>query len=371
MNATSDSLTHSIARSYSLCLADFPSDLKPEHLDVPAGEQATLLAGLSTLRAVIGGIYDHFAHFTPTGERWSDREYCYRAIEGPVKLLWALGFSGQLIQGPAGLELLVSRGDLAVALKRCGVKDPPGAFAVLETVGFSLDYRGADGLTQPGGYKKCAAVAVRYPAHNEHLLRALTYYAARLPEKKGTQKGIIFEVLLRADFRPLLPGYAFHVPHLPAEEEEVTRMFDPATLEVWRAITGFMASRHPQYRLFFRVPGIRNRRWVADYSTKDNDYGLWSIFTEEGGLYVRIVLNTRGLHDLLEHIDVLSPHFQETYLTSVACKDCSHCGKHVFYTHGDHVHRLCKSPWYFSPYLRLEDLPDIERLVDFRLANLV
>jgi len=369
MNATSDSLIHSTARSYSLCLADFPPDLKPEHLDVPAGEQALLFAGLSTLRALIGGIYDHFAHLTPVGGRWSDREYCYRAVEGPVKLLWALGVAGQLVEGPAGLELRASRGDLDQALKRCGVKDPPGAFVVLETVGFSLDYRGVDGLTQPGGYKKCAAAAVRYPAGNEPLLRALAYYAPRLPGKKSTQKGIIFEVFLRADFRPLLPGYAFHIPHLPATEEEFARMLEPATLVVWRALTAFMASRHPQYRLFFRVPGIRNRRWVADYSTKDNDYGLWSIFTDEGGLCVRIVLNTKGLHDLLEHIDVLSPRFQETYLTSVACKDCSHCGKHVFYTHGDHAHRLCKTPWYISPYLRLEDLSDIERLVDFRLAN--
>lgn len=286
-----------------------------------------------------------------------------------MKLLWALGVAGQLVEGSAGLELLASRGDLDQALKRCGVKNPPGAFAMLETMGFSLHYRSGDGLTQAGGYKKCAVVAVRYPADNEPLLRALAYYAPRLPGKKTTQKGIIFEVFLRADFRPLLPGYTFHMPHLPATEEELTRLFEPETLVVWRALTNFMTSHHPQYRLFFRVPGIRNRRWVADYSTKDNDYGLWSIFTDEGGLYVRIVLNTKGLHDLLEHIDVLSPDFQETYLTSVACKDCSHCGKHVFYTHEDHVHRLCKTPWYFPSYLRLEDLPNIEQLVDFRLAN--
>lgn len=73
--------------------------------------------------------------------------------------------------------------------------------------------------------------------------------------------------------------------------------------------------------------------------------------------------------NLLEHIGDLSPQFQETYLDSVACKDCTRCGKHFFYTHGDHVHRLCKSPWHFSPYLSIEDLPDIERLIDLRLAD--
>jgi hypothetical protein len=372
VNATSSSLIHSIAHNYRLCLADFPLNLKPEHLDVPAGEQAILFAGFSILRAVIGDIYDHFAHLTPTEGHWSDREYCYRAIEGAVKLLWALGAVGQLVQGPGGLELQVSRENLDEALKRCGVKNSTAAFVVLESVGFNIIYHGADGLTCPGGFKKCVAVTVRYPPHNDPLLYAVAYYAVHLPEKKSAnkKKSIIFEIYLRADFRPLLPGYTFHIPHLPAEEEEVTRTFDPATLEVWRELTGFMASRHPQYRLFFRVPRIRNRGWVADYSTKENDYGLWSIFVEEGGLYVRIVFNAKTLPNLLGHINELSPHFQETYLTSVACKDCVRCGKHVFYTHGDHVHRLCKSPWYFSPYLGLEDLPDIERLVDFRLANL-
>jgi len=370
MKETSSSLIHSIAQNYRLCLADIPSNLKPEHLDVPVGERATLFAGLPILRSVISDIYDHFAHLTPTGDRWLDGGYCSRAIEGPVKLLWALGAASQLIQSPDGLELQVSRGDLEPALKRCGVKDPKAAFAVLEKVGFNLAYCSADGLTCLGGYKKCAAVAVCYPPCNEPLLQAVAYYAVRLPENKKTKKGIIFEVFLRADFRPLLPAYMFHIPHLPAEEEEVIRTLDPATLQVWREITGFMTSRHPQYRLFFRVPRIRNRGWVADYSTKDNDYGLWSIFVEDRGLYVRIVFNEKTLPNLLEQMDKLSPHFQESYLTSVACKDCVRCGKPVFYTHGDHVHRICKSPWYISPYLSLEDLLDIERLIDFRLANL-
>lgn len=371
MNATSSSLIHGITQNYRACLADFPSKLKPEHLDVPAGTQAIVFAGLSTLHGVIGDIYDHFAGLTPTDRHCSDREYCYRAIEGPVKLLWALGAAGRLIQGPDRLELQVSREDLDEALKRCGVKNPAAAFAVLETVGFCFLYRGADDPTCPGGYKKCVAVAVCYPPHNDPLLHALAYYASHLPGKKSAKKkGIIFEILLRADFRPLLPGYTFHIPHLPAEEEEVTRTLDPATLEVWREITRFMASRHPQCRLFFRVPRIRNRGWVADYSTRENDYGLWSIFLEEGGLYVRIVFTAETLSNLFEHIDEPSPQFQETYLISVACKDCVRCGKHVFYTHGDRIHRLCRTPWYISPYLRLDDLPDIKRLVDIRLTGL-
>jgi hypothetical protein len=82
------------------------------------------------------------------------------------------------------------------------------------------------------------------------------------------------------------------------------------------------------------------------YYTKDSDYGLWSIFVEEEGLSVRIVFNDKSLLILLANIEELLPDFQESYMTHVACKDCVHCGKHVFYTHGDHVHRLCKSPWW-------------------------
>jgi hypothetical protein len=244
--------------------------------------------------------------------------------------------------------------------------------AALEAVGFSLELCGPDGLPYPPGERKHALgerVALRFPANNEPVMRALVYYTARVPRNKATQKGIIYEVFYRADFRPLLPGYTFRLPHLPADEQEVLRSFDPPALALWREITGFMARRHPQYKLYFRVPRLRQRGWVADYSLKGKDYGSWSIFTGEEGVYVRVVLNDKSLHALLEHLDQFSPHFRENYLAAVACKDCVRCGKHIFFTRGDKVHRLCKTPWYFSPYLRLEDLPDIERLVDFRLAN--
>lgn len=370
MDENSSSLLRNIAQNYRVCLADFPPNLKPEHLDVPMDDQIALFAGLSTLHKVISDIYECFACFNTSGDRWANPEYCYRAIEGPVKLLWAMGTVGQSAWGPDGLELTSSRDVLDQALKKCGCKDPARAFEVLEAVGFHLTYRGTSGLTSSKKYKKSTAVAMRYLPDDEPLLGALTYYAARLPEKKigRKEKGVILEVFLRADFRPLLPGYTFHVPHLPAEEKEVTRTFDSKTMEVWNALTGFMRSHHSRYQLFFRVPGPRNRRWVADYSTKDGDYGCYSIFIDEKGLSVRIVLMDGTIKNMLEHVQELSVPFQENYLKAVACKDCIHCGKQVFYTHDNHVHRLCKSPWFISPYLHLEDLPDIERLIDFRLT---
>jgi len=372
VNANSEDLIHTVAHNYGLFLVGFPAELQPEHLDVAEDEQTPLFEGLVALHTVIRDIYAYFADLTPIDKaRWSDRDRCCRAVEDPVRLLWALGTAGQLIQGPDGLEIRADRASLDAARKRCKVKDPKAALGVLERAGFDLAYYGADGLSCTGGYIKCTDVAVRHPQHRDPLLHAMAYYAARLPQKKSGRKikGPILEVLLRADFRPLLPGYTFHEPHLPATEEEATRTFDPQTVQVWREIAHFMASRHPEYRLFFRVPYIRGRRWVADYSVKGNDYGAWSVFVDEKGLYARIVFNAQTLPNLLAHVSELSPRFQEDYLNAVACKDCSHCGKHVFYAHGDHVHRLCKNPWFSSPPLDLEDLPDIERLVDLRLAD--
>lgn len=370
MNKNPGNLIHHLAENYRVFMVDFPVELAPCHLDVPPGEQASLFAGLSTLHSVIEKIYNHFSKLDCDNIHWEDKEYCYKAIEGSVKMSWILGAFGHLIQKPAGLELQLSREDLDRAIKKYGCKDPVQAFAILKTVGFELVFYDSDGTTSAGGYKKSAAVAVRYPDQNDALLRALNYYARRLPEKKSgrKEKGVIFEVFLRADFRPLLPGYTYHIPHLPATVDEVTRTFDSTTLEVWNALTGYMAENYPQYRLYFRVPFPRGRKWTADYSTKDNDYGAWTIFVDEGGLVVRIALIEGTINNMLEHFKELSPDFREPYLKAVACKDCSHCGKHVFYTYKDHAHRLCKSPWYVSQYLNLEDLPNIERLVDFRLA---
>ncbi len=367
MDTISDNLLHSLAQNYLACLADFPADLQPEHLDVPDGEQVAVFTGLIAFRLVIGNIYTYFARLAASGDRWLDREICYRAIEAPVKLLWALGAAGQLVQSPDGLDLLASRADLDRVTRLRSLKDPAAAFAVLEAVGFRIDYRSADGLSCPGGFKKCAAAAVRYPDQNEALLRALAYYAAHMPVVKN---GTPFEIFLRADFRPLLPGYAVYLPHLPADEGEVIRTFDPVTREMWLEITRWAASRFPQYRAFYRVPRLRNRGWLADYSAKGKDYGLWTFIGEDGGLRVRMVLKPKGYRYSLEHIDELSPRFQELYLNCCACRDCIHCGKHIFFAHGDHLHRLCKGPWFYSPYLHPEDLPDVERLIDIHIANL-
>jgi hypothetical protein len=241
------------------------------------------------------------------------------------------------------------------------------AFAALEALGFSTDYRIIDGLKCPGGYKKCSTISVRNPKHNDLFMRALIYYAACFPVMKN---GMPFEIFLRADFRPLLPGYKIKLPHLNLDQEEIIRTLDPAIREMLGEISHYTSWRYPKYRSFYRVPRLRHRGWIVDYSATGKDYGLWSIFSDEQRLRFRIVLKPKDYQYLLAHINELSPRYQEIFLTSVAFSDCSHCGKHLFYQHSDHVHRLCKGPWYYSPYFQREDLPDIKRIIDIHIANL-
>ncbi len=366
MDAENPILIRSLARYYLLFMVDFPPELKPEHLKTPEADK--VFSGLQRFQAVVRDIYTYFLSFTPKGPRWEDVNACAVAIEGPLRLLWALGVSGEIVSTPEGAALKAGRENLDPAFKHCGLKDPNQALAVLSAVGFDLLLYDENQQPVRGNYKKCSIVQLRYPAENEPLLLALVYYAARLPRKTSTKKSIIYEVFYRADLRPLLPGYKFHMPHLPASEAEVTKTFHPENMSLWRDLTRYMSIRYPQYRLFFRVPRIRHRCWVADYSTKDNDYGEWSMVIEEDSLSVRIVFNETTLSALWEHFGELTPDFQEKYLGVVRCKDCVKCGKHIYYQHGDHTHRLCKSPWFASPPLRLEDLPDIQVLLDCRLA---
>ncbi len=343
-----------LARTYRLFLADFPRELKPEQLDVPPRERKAVLAGLRQLRKTIGGTYEWFERNAGPDDRWFDREYCYRTLEAPARMLLAFGAAGTVVCRGSGARLQASREALNRALKQCSVRDEPGAFRVLEQAGFERDGTSLTFHGQPG---------------DGSLLRALVYYLSRLPSNPKTRRGTIFEVFLRADFRPLLPGYAVRLPHLPATANEVERTLTGSTRTVWRALMDFMADRHPDCQPRFRVPRMRSGGWVTDFSPEENDYGLWSLTADEAGVSVRVVMNAEGILDLQEHPAAVSPDFLESYLARVACKDCSHCGKHLTFLNAGRTHRLCKTPWYTSPPLRPDDLRDIERLVDLRIAN--
>jgi hypothetical protein len=150
------------AQNYHICLADLPPNLKPTHLQVPADQQNITFTGLHSLHTLIGVIYDHFSRLVQTSGRLPNEEYCYRVIEAPVKLLWALGMAGKLILTKDWWELQVSKEDLDAVLKRCGAKDASGAFEALELVGFQATYLDSQGIACSGGYKKSNLIVVKY-----------------------------------------------------------------------------------------------------------------------------------------------------------------------------------------------------------------
>ncbi|HET6485828.1 MAG TPA: hypothetical protein VFH83_05385, partial [Spirochaetia bacterium] len=206
---------HDLAASYRLFLVDFPEELQSQHLEVPPRERAATFGGLRRLRERIGAVYALAPAMAPRGERWLDREFCFRAIEAPVRMLWALGTCGEQTRGPWGSTLRADTADLEARRRQAGVRDVRWATRVLERAGFGLRYRDNTEKEIPE-YRGSSSVSLLSPGDDGSMLRALAYYARRVPRNPKTRRGAILEVFLRADLRPLLPGYAAVLPHLPA-----------------------------------------------------------------------------------------------------------------------------------------------------------
>jgi hypothetical protein len=238
---------------------------------------------------------------------------------------------------------------------------------ILKGVGLSFGYLDEDAAICPAGYKACAAVSVCAAGADHDFWQALKAYASCFQMVKD---GLPFEIFLRADFRPLLPGYQVKKPHIPLDEEEVTCTIDLGNRELWYELINDPSQALRKERLFYRVPILRKRWWTTDFSTTGKDYGLWSVISNEEGIHLRLVFKKKGYHALLDQIDLLTPRYQEIYLNCVACHDCVHCGKHINYPHGDHTHRLCQGSWFYSPPIQPEDLPDIRKLIQIHLTNL-
>ena len=365
---TSLSPIHELAASYRRFLVDFPEDLLPQHLEVPPRERSAMLGGLRRLRERIGAVYTQVPALAQPGPRWLDREFCGHALEAPIRMLWALGTCGEPTGGPRGLTLRAEATDLEARRRQVGVRDVPWATRVLERAGFGLRYLDDAGKDAPD-YRGSSSVSLLSPGDDGSMLRALVYYARRVPGNPKTRKGVILEVFLRADMRPLVPGYSAALPHLPASPAEVERTLEGSTRSLWKTLVDYMGDRHPECRVLFRVPRLPAQGWVTDFGRTEKDYGLWSMTADRAGVAVRIVMSAEGVRELEQHPERLSKGFLKAYLERVRCKDCSHCGKHLTFRYAGSRHRLCKTPWYTSPPLRYEDLSDVEELVELRIAH--
>ena len=360
-------LLHRMAANYLACVYPFPTELRPEHLDVPNPGQ--VFAGLHLLHRLFHDLYLAFTRLEPVNEKAaSDEDTCWKTLDGCGLFLWTLGALGERVDSPRGAKLWVQKAALAGSVPGRKVKDIASMQPGLEAAGFRLYFLDSGGGPCAGGWKRCELVGLGWPSNPTEanaLWYALEYFARRVDLR---QPGVPFAAFLRADFRPLLPGS--DPAALPYTIDEAWSALDPATVCLWRAMAGYLASAYPKYVPFFRHPDLRRRTWTVNYDTQAKGYGLFSLYGDDGGFRVRMVLKKSGRAYVLDHIDELSPRMQEMFLNRIPCIDCKHCGQHEFYTHGDHVHKLCAGAWFYSDHLALEDLPSIKRLIAIHVSHL-
>jgi len=360
-------LLHRMARNYLACVYPFPLELRPEHLDTPDCER--IFTGLHILNRSIHNLYQTFARQeTVTEKGVSDEDYYWKTLGGAGLLLWTLGALGERIDGSQGAELRVKKAALTTSVPGQKVKDISSMLPAMQAAGFRLSFPNEDGTPCAGGWKRCEMVSLGWqkdPAEAEALLSALAFFALRVDIRKP---GVPFEAFQRADYRCLLPGG--NPAALPYTFEEALSTLDSRTAALWRELAAYLAHQYPKYIPFFRHPDLRHRTWTVNYDTQAKGYGLFSLYGEEGGLRVRMVFKKTGRAYVLNHIDELSPRMQEMFLNRIPCIDCKHCGQHEFYTHGDHVHKICAGAWFYSSYLEAEDLPSVQRLIEIHISHL-
>lgn len=347
-----------IARNYALCM--LPAEMIPAELPVAQNVRT----GLGDVRSVIAALYDWYATQPVTSKQLrADDLACRKTVNACLAVLWGLGRVGTFDATPAGRAFVVDVAELrAVTAKRTKTLAAP--LASLAAVGLAFETSDENGV--PCDVSRAVSTTVWYaasPDRAEGFFDALRQFSGLL-DATGDEGLVAFA---RADFRVLAPG--FPVGPGGYTEAEAVRTMDPKTAALWREFTTYTSVHYPKHKLVFRVPELRNRRWVADYTTRGKGYGVWRVTVEEGGLSVQMVMKPKARAHVLEHLDELPYHIQEIFLTSIRCRNCSSCGEHQMFPHGDHEHKLCRVTWFYTPPLTVEDLPSIERLLDVHMAH--
>lgn len=346
-------LLHRMARNYASCLV--PEEMVAAQMDEEAG--------LRELRAVIAALYEHLSQQPVTTKKLaSNGTACAAVLDAPLVLLWALGKAGTLAGGP---ELVADRATLRPLLAVRKVNKLAVPAAALSAVGVDLTPCAADGALCDEGLDDCETLCARYqaaPARAQALLCSLARFAPLLDLK--TMDGL--NAFARADFR-VLSG--FPVGPGAFTEDEVVRAMDAPVAALWRDWVARTSARYPEYRQVFRRPQLRQRSWVADYTRRGKGYGVWRVTANEDGLSVQMVMRPEARAQVLAHLDEYPYSIQELFLTSIRCRNCAaHCGEHQMFEHGDHVHKLCRVTWFYTPPLAAGDLPWIERILAVHVA---
>ena len=360
-------LLHRMARNYLTCVYPFPPELGPEHLDTP--DRAQVFAGLQVLHRAMRDLYEAFSRVEVSSDKAvSDEEYCWKTLEGTGLLLWTLGTLGERIDGPRGTELAVRKAALHTSVPGRRIRDIQPILLGMQAAGFRLSFLDADGAPCAGGWKGCEMVGLGWtktPAEADALWAALAYFSRAVDIRRP---GVPLQAFQRADFRALLPGG--NPAALPYTFEEALGTLDSKTAALWREMADYLAGEYRKYVPFFRHPDLRRRTWAINYDTRPKGYGLFSLYGDDEGFRVRMAFKKGGRAYVLAHIDELSSRMQEMFLNRITCVDCKHCGKHEFYAHSDHVHKLCAGAWFYSLHLEPEDMPSVKRLIAIHVAHL-
>ena len=360
-------LLHRMARNYLACVYPFPPELHPEHLETP--DQERIFTGLQILHRAIRDLYEAFSRVEAVSKKAiADADYCWKTLEGIGILLWTLGVQGERIDRPQDTELRVKKSTLINPAPGRKIKDISSVLLGMQAAGFNLSFLNADGTNCTSGWKGCESIGLNWqksPAEADALLAALAFFARQVDIR---QPGVPLQAFQRADFRSLLPGG--NPAALPYTFEEALGTLDAHTAALWRQMADYLAREYPMYVPFFRHPDLRRRTWIINYDIRAKGYGLFSLYGEEGGFRVRMALKKEGRTYVLGHIGELSPRMQEMFLNRITCIDCKHCGKHEFYPHGDHIHKLCAGAWFYSLHLEPEDLPSVKKLIAIHVSHL-
>jgi hypothetical protein len=328
-----------------------------------------IFEGLKLLHRAMRDLYTAFSRLEVMSEKAAvDEDTCWKTINGAGLLLWVAGVQGERRDGPQGPELFVKRSALGNPAPGQKINDIDAILPAMQAAGFRLSMRNADNSPCSDGWKRCEQASLGWqksPAEAEALLDGLAYFARRVNYR---QSGVPFLAFQRADFRSLLPGVDPNT--LPYTFEEALSTLDCRTATLWREIAGYLEQTYPRYVPFFRHPDLRHRTWAINYDTRPKGYGRFTLYGEEGGFRVRMALKKTGRAYVLGHLNEFTRRFQEMFLERITCVDCKHCGQHEFFTHDDHIHKLCAGTWFYSRYLEPEDIPSVKRLIAIHVSHL-
>lgn len=278
-------------------------ELAAEHGEVPLRE------GLEDLRGLLAALYADMGAEpaawgiprVPDSKVWeaASRRKARGPSEAPLKLLYALGLSGELRDG----ALVAGEAALATEAGGLGVRDMAATAGRLERVGLAVEVTGGEVVCRGGG---TALVGLAAFARVCRLWEREGLKARRLPDVFAMAD---YRVLARADQRVTLPK--------PSRAELMC--FAPAALRDDLEAT----ARHAEglgYRASVRTGNPLDGEWYIDFVGGKPRRGLMGVTLCRGRVDLRLICSDSA--PLAPHIAACPPGLRDDLIEG----SCAHCG---------------------------------------------